>query len=169
MREVELSLNGTLREIFSFGESRAAFDRFLPSMCVMAEAQRYRPFGHRLSDELSEIILDYLHFDHHLTTTVQWHYKMLEKPVVTTNNGLFPVLAANVQNQQNSRFNASLYCPVVVLRLNTHFQLCYFIFCTTKIAVLSFVFMSCCSIFSSLLRVVFCDVELRLLSDAQLS
>lgn len=43
MREVELSLNGTLREIFSFGESRAAFDRFLPSMCVMAEAQCYRP------------------------------------------------------------------------------------------------------------------------------
>lgn len=43
MREVELSLNGTLRAIFSFGESRAAFDRFLPSMCVMAEAQRYRP------------------------------------------------------------------------------------------------------------------------------
>ena len=127
------------------------------------------PFGHRLSDELSEIILDYLHFDHRLTTTVQWHYKMLEKPVVTTNNGLFPVLAADVQNQQNSRFNASLYCPVVVLRLNTYFQLRYFIFCTTKIAVLSFVFMSCCSIFSSLLRVVFCDVELRLLSDAQLS
>ena len=127
------------------------------------------PFGHRLSDELSEIILDYLHFDHRLTTTVQWHYKMLEKPVVTTNNGLFPVLAANVQNQQNSRFNASLYCPVVVLRLNTYFQLRYFIFCTPKIAVLSFVFMSCWSIFSSLLRVVFCDVELRLLSDAQLS
>ena len=71
MREVDLSLNGTLREIFSFGESRGAFDRFLPSMCVMAEAQRYRPFGHRLSDELSEIILDYLHSDHHLTTTVQ--------------------------------------------------------------------------------------------------
>ena len=38
MREAELSLNGTLREIFSFGESRAEFDRFLPSMCVMAEA-----------------------------------------------------------------------------------------------------------------------------------
>jgi len=54
--------------------------------------------------------------DHHLTTTVQSHIKMPEKPVVTTNNGLFPVLAANVQNQQNSRFNASLYCPVVVLR-----------------------------------------------------
>lgn len=99
MREVELSLNGTLREIFSFGESRAAFDRFLPSMCVMAEAQCYRPFGHRLSDELSETILDYLHFDHRLTTTVQWHYKMLEKPVVTTNNGLFPVLGAAVQNR----------------------------------------------------------------------
>ena len=74
------------------------------------------PFGHRLSDELSEIILDYLHFDHRLTTTVQWHYKMLEKPVVTTNNGLFLVLAANVQNQQNSRFIVSLYHPVVVLR-----------------------------------------------------
>ena len=107
--------------------------------------------------------------DHHLTTTVQSHIKMPKKPVVTTNNGLFPVLAANVQNQQNSRFIVSLYHPVVVLRLNTYFQLRYFIFCTTKIAVLSFVFMSCCSIFSSLLRVVFCDVELRLLSDAQLS
>ncbi len=54
--------------------------------------------------------------DHHLTTTVQWCCKISEKPVVTTNNGLFLVLAANVQNQQNSRFNASLYCPVVVLR-----------------------------------------------------
>lgn len=54
--------------------------------------------------------------DLHLTTTVQWCCKISEKPIVTTNNGLFPVLAANVQNQQNSRFNASLYCPVVVLR-----------------------------------------------------
>lgn len=50
MREVELSLNGTLREIFSFGESRGAFDRFLPSMCIMAESQRYRPFGHKVDD-----------------------------------------------------------------------------------------------------------------------
>ena len=58
----------------------------------------------------------YLHFDHHLTTTVRQHHKMPEKPVVMTNNGLFPVLAANVQNQQNLRFNASLYRPVVVLR-----------------------------------------------------
>ena len=74
------------------------------------------PFGYRLSDELSEIILDYLHFDHRLTTTVQWHYKMLEKPVVTTNNGLFLVLAANVQNQHNLRFIDGLYRPVVVLR-----------------------------------------------------
>ena len=41
---------------------------------------------------------------------------MSEKPVVTTNNGFFPVLAANVQNQQNSRFIVSLYHPVVVLR-----------------------------------------------------
>ena len=30
--------------------------------------------------------------DHHLTTTVQRHYKMPEKPVVTTNNGLFLVV-----------------------------------------------------------------------------
>ena len=151
------------------GKAVARLIGFCP-VCVSWQKRSVTvPFGHRLSDELSEIILDYLHFDHRLTTTVQWHYKMLEKPVVTTNNGLFPVLAANVQNQKNSRFNASLYCPVVVLRLNTYFQLRYFIFCTTKIAVLSFVFMSCCSIFSSLLRVVFCDVELRLLSDAQLS
>ena len=85
-------------------------------MCHGRSAALPPPFGHRLSDELSEIILDYLHFDHHLTTTVQRHYKMLEKPVVTTNNGLFLVLTANVQSQQNSRSNASLYHHVVVLR-----------------------------------------------------
>lgn len=79
--------------------------------------------------------------DHHLTTTVQSHIKMPEKPVVTTNNRLFPVLAANVQSQQNSRSYVRLCRSVVVLRLNTYFQLRYFIFCTTKIAVLSFVFL----------------------------
>lgn len=31
----------------------------------------------------------YLHFDHHLTTTVQAPLKMPEKPVVITDNGLF--------------------------------------------------------------------------------
>ena len=41
---------------------------------------------------------------------------MPEKPVVTTNKGLFFVLAVNVQDQQNLRSNASLYCPTVVLR-----------------------------------------------------
>jgi hypothetical protein len=41
---------------------------------------------------------------------------MPEKPVVTTNNGLFPVLGAAVQNQQILRFNVGLYRPVVVLR-----------------------------------------------------
>lgn len=79
--------------------------------------------------------------DHHLTTTVQSYIKMPKKPVVTTNNGLFLVLVVTVQNQQNSRFSVGLYCHVVVLRLNTYFQLRYFIFCTTKIAVLSFVFL----------------------------
>lgn len=54
--------------------------------------------------------------DHHLTTTVQSHTKMPKKPVVTTNNGLFLVLAVNVQDQQNSRFSVGLYRPVVVLR-----------------------------------------------------
>ena len=54
--------------------------------------------------------------DHHLTTTVQPHHKMSKKPIVTTNNGLFLVLTANVQSQQNSRFIVSLYRPVVVLR-----------------------------------------------------
>ena len=43
--------------------------------------------------------VDSLYFDHHLTTTVQFPFKTPEKPVVTTNNGLFPVLAANVQSQ----------------------------------------------------------------------
>ena len=51
-----------------------------------------------------------------LTTTVQRNCKTPKKPVVTTNNGLFLVLAVNVHNQQNSRFNASLYHPVVVFR-----------------------------------------------------
>ena len=54
--------------------------------------------------------------DHHLTTTVQSHTKMPKKPVVTTNNGLFLVLEATVQNQHNLRSNASLYRPVIVLR-----------------------------------------------------
>lgn len=58
--------------------------------------------------------------DHHLTTTVQSHIKMPEKPVVTTNNGLFVGLGAPVQNQQNSRFNVGLYRPVVVLRQLRH-------------------------------------------------
>ena len=51
-----------------------------------------------------------------MTTTVQRHRKIPEKPVVTTNNGLFLVLEATVQNQHNLRSNASLYRPVVVLR-----------------------------------------------------
>ena len=71
--------------------------------------------ANRLSDELSEIILDYLHFDHRLTTTVQWHYKMPEKPVVITNNRLFLVLVVTVQGQQILRFIVSLYRSVVVL------------------------------------------------------
>ena len=54
--------------------------------------------------------------DHHLTTTVQRNCKTPKKPVVTTNNGLFLVLEATVQNQQNSRFNVCLLRPVVVLR-----------------------------------------------------
>lgn len=54
--------------------------------------------------------------DHHLTTTVQWCCKMSEKPVVTTNNGLFLVLAANMHNQQNLRFSVCLRHPVIVLR-----------------------------------------------------
>ena len=58
-----------------------------------------------------------MHFDHHLTTTVQSHTKMPKKPVVTTNNRLFPVLGAAVQNQQILRFNVGLYRPVAVLRL----------------------------------------------------
>ena len=41
---------------------------------------------------------------------------MSEKPVVTTNNGLFLVLGIAVQNQQNLRFNVDPSCLVVVLR-----------------------------------------------------
>ena len=41
---------------------------------------------------------------------------MSKKPVVTTTNGLFLVLAVNVQDQQNSRFNVYLHRPAVVLR-----------------------------------------------------
>ena len=65
--------------------------------------------------------------DHHLTTTVQLHRKMSEKPIVTTNNGLFLVSSATVQNQHNLRSNASLYRPVVVLRQLRHrrFKACF--------------------------------------------
>ena len=98
------------------GKAVARLIGFCPVCVSWQKRSVTAPFGHRLSDELSEIILDHLHFDHRLTTTVQWHYKMLEKPVVTTNNGLFLVLAVNVHNQQNSRSNASLYHSVVVLR-----------------------------------------------------
>ena len=98
------------------GKAVARLIGFCPVCVSWQKRSVTAPFGHRLSDELSEIILDHLHFDHRLTTTVQWHYKMLEKPVVTTNNGLFLVLAANVQNQHNLRFIDGLYRPVVVLR-----------------------------------------------------
>ena len=98
------------------GKAVARLIGFCPVCVSWQKRSVTAPFGHRLSDELSEIILDYLHFDHHLTTTVQRHLKMPKKPVVTTNNGLFLVSSATVQNQRNSRFNASLYCPVVVLR-----------------------------------------------------
>ena len=47
---------------------------------------------------------------------MQRNCKTPKKPVVTTNNGLFLVLAVNVHNQQNSRLIVSLYHPVVVLR-----------------------------------------------------
>ena len=54
--------------------------------------------------------------DHHLTTTVQWCCKISEKPIVTTNNGLFLVLGSTVQSQQNLRLNVYLFGIVVVLR-----------------------------------------------------
>ena len=47
---------------------------------------------------------------------MQRHYKIPERPIVATNNGLFLVLAVNVQNQQNLRFIVGLRRPVVVLR-----------------------------------------------------
>ena len=46
-----------------------------------------------------------------------------------------------VQNQQKIAVYHHIARCVVVLRLNAYFQLRYFIFCTTKIAVLSFVFL----------------------------
>ena len=41
---------------------------------------------------------------------------MPEKPVVITDNGLFLISSATVQNQQILRFNAGLSRPVMVLR-----------------------------------------------------
>lgn len=55
-------------------------------------------------------------FDHRLTTTVQGCCKTPKKPVVITDNGLFLVLGAAVQDQQILRFIVSLYRPVAVLR-----------------------------------------------------
>jgi hypothetical protein len=98
------------------GKAVARLIGFCPVCVSWQNRSVTAPFGHRLSDELSETILDYLHFDHRLTTAVQLSCKMSEKPVVTTNNRLFPVLAANVQNQQNLRFRVCLRRLVVVLR-----------------------------------------------------
>ena len=61
-----------------------------------------------------------IRFDHHLTTTVQSPLKMPKKLIVATNNGLFLVLAVNVQNRQNSRFNVDPSRLVVVLRQLRH-------------------------------------------------
>ena len=47
---------------------------------------------------------------------MQRNCKTPKKPVVTTNNGLFLVLAVNVHSQQNSRFRVCLRRLVVVLR-----------------------------------------------------
>ena len=53
----------------------------------------------------------YLHFDHHLTTTVQQHHKTPKKPVVTTNSRLFLVSSVTVQNQQ-IYVSASVYAAL---------------------------------------------------------
>lgn len=39
MRKVTLSLDSSLKEIFTYEESRAVFDKFLPGMRTMAEKQ----------------------------------------------------------------------------------------------------------------------------------
>ena len=57
-----------------------------------------------------------MHFDHHLTTTVQLHCKISKKPVVATSNGSFLVSSATVQSQQILRFNVSIYRLAIVLR-----------------------------------------------------
>mgnify|MGYP004460459857 CR=1 FL=1 len=52
-----------------------------------------------------------------LRLSVQRTWKHLHRQSSeASNNGLFPVLGAAVQIQQNSRFNAGLYRPVAVLR-----------------------------------------------------
>ena len=42
MKKVTLSLDSSLKEIFTYEESRAAFDKFLPGMRTMAEKQPAR-------------------------------------------------------------------------------------------------------------------------------
>jgi hypothetical protein len=83
------------------GKAVARLIGFCPVCVSWQNRSVTAPFGHRLSDELSEIILDSLHFDHRLTTTVQWCCKMSKKPVVTTNNRLFLISSTAVQSQQN--------------------------------------------------------------------
>lgn len=39
MKKVALSLDSSLKEIFTYEESRAVFDKFLPGMRTMAESQ----------------------------------------------------------------------------------------------------------------------------------
>ena len=93
------------------GKAVARLIGFCPVCVSWQKRSVTAPFGHRLSDELSEIILDYLHFDHRLTTTVQWHYKILEKPVVTTNNRLFLVLGRNCAKSTKFTFQRLFALP----------------------------------------------------------
>ena len=144
----------TLRKALSYGKLVNGVDvcKFGKQWVVSTTAMK-RAYGEAKGSAVSRTHWPF--FDHQLTTgsdfCCRWSFFIVDT--------LFYIACARcsivVQNQQKIALYHRIACRVVVLRLNAYFRLRYFIFCTTKIAVLSFVFMAFRSIFSSLLRVVF--------------
>ena len=105
---------------------------------VVSAAAMKRAYGEAKGSAVSRTHWPF--FDHQLTTgsdfCCRWSFFIVDT--------LFYIACVRcsivVQNQQKIAVYHRIACRVVVLRLNAYFRLRYFIFCTTKIAVLSFVF-----------------------------
>ena len=106
---------------------------------VVSAAAMKRAYGKAKGSAVSRTHWPF--FDHQLTTGSDFCYRWLIFIVGTLFYITCDRCVLAVQNQQKITVYHRIVLSVVVLRPNTYFQLRYFIFCTTKIAVLSFVFL----------------------------